>query len=196
MQAACCDSENLETVQLLLNNEADVNIQGGFYHTALQAACRHPKNFETVQLLLNNGADVNLQGGVFCTALHAASFIGHKTIVKTLLCHTADLIISGDFDFHEWFYRGGQGTALHAASASGAIAIVKLLLGHGADVNAVGIFAQKKMTALQLAQEQGIESLWKYLSERPPKRQYEEIVQLLQAASKTQPRIERSQVAA
>ena len=41
-------------VQLLLNNEADVNAQGGEYGNALQAA-----SYGGQQLLLKNGAQVN-----------------------------------------------------------------------------------------------------------------------------------------
>ncbi|KAF8483147.1 hypothetical protein JB92DRAFT_2559902, partial [Gautieria morchelliformis] len=45
-----------ELVQLLLEQGAAVNIQGGFYGTALQAAAFKGR-LETVQLLLEQGAD-------------------------------------------------------------------------------------------------------------------------------------------
>jgi hypothetical protein len=44
-----------KTVQLLLNNGANVNAQGGVYGNALQAASRRGHT-ETVQLLLEKGA--------------------------------------------------------------------------------------------------------------------------------------------
>jgi ankyrin repeat protein len=51
-----------EVVQLLLNQGAEVNAQGGEYGNALQAASRSGHK-EMVQLLLNQGADVDAQGG-------------------------------------------------------------------------------------------------------------------------------------
>jgi ankyrin repeat protein len=49
-------------VQLLVENEADVNVQGGYYGNALQAALF--KGHEAVvRLLIENGANVNTQGG-------------------------------------------------------------------------------------------------------------------------------------
>ena len=49
------------TMQMLMDAEADVNAQGGYYGNALQAALvkGHDK---VVQILLNAGADVNAQG--------------------------------------------------------------------------------------------------------------------------------------
>jgi hypothetical protein len=55
-------------VQLLLNQGANVNAQGGQYGTALQAASMEGHE-AVVQLFLNQGANVNAQGGHYGTAL-------------------------------------------------------------------------------------------------------------------------------
>jgi ankyrin repeat protein len=55
-------------VQLLLNNSADINAQGGRYGNALQAASI--RGYEVVvKLLLNKGAKVNAQGREYSNAL-------------------------------------------------------------------------------------------------------------------------------
>lgn len=56
---------NLDIVQLLLDNGADVNAQGGDYGNALEAASKQG-HLNIVRLLLDNEADVNAQGGTTC----------------------------------------------------------------------------------------------------------------------------------
>ena len=73
-----------QVVQMLLDEGANVNLQGGEYGTALQAASAGGHS-EVVQMLLDNGADVNLQSGKYGTALHAASGNGHEAVVQLLL---------------------------------------------------------------------------------------------------------------
>jgi len=67
----------------LLERGADVNLQGGYFSTALQAAARGGHEAIVVKLL-ERGADVNLQGGQYSTALQAAAMGGHKAIVTIL----------------------------------------------------------------------------------------------------------------
>jgi ankyrin repeat protein len=50
-----------ETVELLLDNGADINAQGGYYGNVLQAASYQDRT-ENVRILLDNGADVHAQG--------------------------------------------------------------------------------------------------------------------------------------
>ena len=70
--------------QLLIDEGADVNAQGGEYGNALQAASFGGD--ETIaKLLVDNGADVNAQGGYFGNALQAALYTGHKKIAKLLI---------------------------------------------------------------------------------------------------------------
>jgi ankyrin repeat protein len=51
-------------VQLLLDQGADFNAQGGHYDNALQTAATEGRQ-AIVQLLLDQGAEVNAQGGVY-----------------------------------------------------------------------------------------------------------------------------------
>ncbi|KAK1855285.1 ankyrin repeat protein [Colletotrichum chrysophilum] len=127
-----------DTVQVLLKNKADVNVeggwlgnalhaasinaQGGLYNTALQAASAHGYE-EIVQFLLQSNADVNAQGGIYSTALYAASFEGHYGIVQILVQNNADVNIPG----------GVFGNALQAASSEGHLKIAQLLLENGGD---------------------------------------------------------------
>ncbi|KAE9408505.1 hypothetical protein BT96DRAFT_743775, partial [Gymnopus androsaceus JB14] len=82
-------------VQLLLNNGADMDAQGGKYGDALQGApdtyLVDKSNYNSiVQLLLNNGAGVNAQRGEYGNALQAAAIKGHEVTVQLLLTHGAD----------------------------------------------------------------------------------------------------------
>src|ERR1700761_8677996 len=130
-----------KVTRLLLDEGADVNIQGGEYGSALQVASSSG-HVEIVKLLLDNGADVNIQGGHFGSALQAASRSGHLEIVRLLLDNGADVNIQG----------GHFGSALQAASRSGHLEIVRLLLDNGADVNIQG---GRYGSALQAASESG-----------------------------------------
>ena len=131
----------VESAQVLLENGADVNAQGGFYGTALQAASSGGHD-QVVQRLLEHGADVNAQGGHYSTALQTTSVKGHDQVVQRLLKHGADVNAQG----------GYYGTALQAASAGGHDQIVQRLLEHGADVNTQGGYYG---TALQAASSRG-----------------------------------------
>jgi ankyrin repeat protein len=108
-------------VDLLLDNEADVNAQGGRYGNALQAASVGGHE-AVVKVLLNKGADVNAQGGNYGNALQAASEEGYEAIVKMLLDNGADVNA-----------RDGElGNALYVASDQGHETVVKMLLAWGA----------------------------------------------------------------
>jgi hypothetical protein len=134
-----------EVVDMLLDNEADVNAQGGRYGNALNAASLGGHE-AVVKRLLDKGADVNAQGGQYGNALQAASSGGHEAMVKRLLDKGADVNAQG----------GYFGNALCAASDQGYEAVVKMLLNKGADVNAqdgeIG-------NALYMASEQGHEAV-------------------------------------
>ncbi|KAJ5642275.1 hypothetical protein N7490_006275 [Penicillium lividum] len=116
-----------KVVQLLLENGAEVNAQGGFYGNALQAAS-YEGHDKIVQLLLEKGAEVNAQGGACGNALQAASLRGYDTTVQLLLEKGAEVNAQG----------GYYGNALQAASIKGHDKIVQLLLEKGAEVNAQG----------------------------------------------------------
>ncbi|CEJ93014.1 hypothetical protein VHEMI08634 [[Torrubiella] hemipterigena] len=147
-----------ETVQVLLENGADVNARGGNYKYSLIAAssqgsleivrllleygaevdAQDDNNaleaassrgyFEVARLLLQNGADAKAQSTSYGNILQYASFHGSVDIVQLLLEYGADVNIQG----------GHYGNALEAASSQGNLEIVRLLLQKGADVNAPG----------------------------------------------------------
>jgi ankyrin repeat protein len=141
-----------KTVELLLEKNADVNEQGGFYGNALQAAS-YAGHDQIVKLLLERNADINAQGGFYGNALQAASHGGHEQVVKLLLERNADVNAQGGF----------YGNALQAASYAGHNQIVKLLLERNADINAQGGFYGN---ALQAASHGGHEQVVKLLLEK------------------------------
>jgi ankyrin repeat protein len=114
-----------EVVQLLLENGADVNAQGGFCENALQVASDLGHD-AVVKTLLDNGANVNAVG-IYGTALQAASLHGYEVIVRLLLDYGADVNDPG----------ASYSNALLSASFVGHVAVVKALLDNGADVNAL-----------------------------------------------------------
>jgi hypothetical protein len=111
-------------VREMINAGADVNAEGGVYHTALQAAAFNG-NTTILKFLLENGADVNIIGGEYGTALQAASWSGSTSDVKLLLAAGADVNAQG----------GVYGTALHAAASSNDAEILAILIAAGADVH-------------------------------------------------------------
>jgi ankyrin repeat protein len=114
-------------VELLLNNGAKVNTQGGHYGNALQAAAAEGHE-RVVEQLLDAGANVNAQGGSYCNALEAAAASGHERVVEQLLKACANVNAQG----------GCYGNALQAAAASGHERVVEQLLKASANVNALG----------------------------------------------------------
>ncbi len=78
-----------EIVELLLEHNADPNLQNKFGDTALHAASYH--GTEIVELLLKHNADPNLQNYYYGeTALHDASFYSNTGVVELLLEYDAE----------------------------------------------------------------------------------------------------------
>ncbi|KAJ7166318.1 ankyrin repeat-containing domain protein [Mycena crocata] len=91
---------NAAVAQFLIDKGADVNIQGGYYGTALQAAAK-AGDVLTVQLLLKAGADFKAEGGKYGSAVQAAEERGHTEIVQLLVEAGADRIkVTGDTPTH------------------------------------------------------------------------------------------------
>jgi len=109
-----------EEVELLLDEGADVNAQGGEYGNALQAAS-YGGHAKVVELLLDKGADVDAQGGEYGNALLAASYQGHAEVVGLLLDNEADVRAEDE----------AYGSALQAASNQGHWNVMRLLLYQG-----------------------------------------------------------------
>ncbi|KAF8122515.1 ankyrin repeat-containing domain protein [Mycena galopus ATCC 62051] len=118
-----------ETVQLLLEKGANVNLGGGEYGSPLGAACYWGRQ-KIAQLFLEKGADVNLGGGDYGygSALGTACYQRHQEIVQLLLEKGADVNLAG----------GNYGSALGAACYQRHQEIAQLLLENGADVNLGG----------------------------------------------------------
>ncbi|KAK7031953.1 ankyrin [Favolaschia claudopus] len=184
LKAAACDGHE-RIVQLLLESGAEVNVQGGYYGTALQAAAINGSE-NIMQMLLDRGAEANIEGGEYGSALQAAAYWGHETTVQMLLDKGAAVNSEGGeygtalqaaaYWGHENTVRmllkrgaevnieGGEyGTALHAAAYSGCENIVQMLLNIGADVNAQG---GEYGTALQAAAYWGCETIVQLLFDR------------------------------
>ncbi|PLN82631.1 hypothetical protein BDW42DRAFT_184666 [Aspergillus taichungensis] len=137
-------------LQELILTGLDVNIPGGFYHSALQASSY--EGHETiVRMLLKEEAKANNRGRSWRSASRLASNESFETEAGTLLEHDAGVDTSD-----ETWYR----TAVHLASARGHEAIVEILLAHGADAN---IHHTGGDTALQAASAAGYEEIVKLL---------------------------------
>jgi ankyrin repeat protein len=79
------------TCKILIENGADVNMQGGLWGSPLQAASSMDHE-NTVQLLLDHGADVNIQGGrLHRSPFDAAIKYGREHTFLRLVDHGADI---------------------------------------------------------------------------------------------------------
>jgi ankyrin repeat protein len=86
LHAACCNENGEETVKLLLERGATINIRGGKYETALQCAAKHGR-LEVVKLLLDNGADLTIEGGKYKSPVKAALAKGQYHVANFLRRH-------------------------------------------------------------------------------------------------------------
>ena len=77
-----------ETIKLLLDHGAQVNMQGNDENLFPLAAACFSGSTETVRLLLDHGAEAKTQDN---SALFLASILGHAQIAKLLLDHRADV---------------------------------------------------------------------------------------------------------
>ncbi|KAF7983537.1 hypothetical protein HWV62_21100 [Athelia sp. TMB] len=120
---------HLEIARLLLEKEADVNVGGGLYGTALHAACT-TGHLELAMLLLDKGASVDVVEGKYGTVLQTAcvGVEGRLQLATLLLEKGANVDVEGGF----------FGTALQAACAKGHHELATLLLEKGANVNVEG----------------------------------------------------------
>ena len=143
-----------QIVEMLLDNKADVNGQGGSYSNALQAASAAGHQ-AIVQLLLDNGADVNRQGGVYSNALNAAAAESHLAIAKLLLENGAEV---SRYDIQ------GKSVLHHTTNnAHCTTSLVDFLLSQGAPMNTADI---KNMTPLHYSVKFGHESIARLLLDR------------------------------
>ena len=112
---------DLNSVRLLIEAGAEVNVKNEYYETALILAAKNAHTV-VVETLINAGADMNAKDHFGRTPLMWAICRGHATVVNMLLKAGA---------------RSGGIPSLHMASACGEYDEVKTLLQTGVNVNAV-----------------------------------------------------------
>ncbi|KAL8801160.1 MAG: hypothetical protein Q9182_004665 [Xanthomendoza sp. 2 TL-2023] len=136
--SAAASNEQLDAVRLLLNHEADANLQCANYGTALQRASYNKGASDLVEILLAHGADVNLDrepsdekdDDGCITALQCAAASGDESIIRILVANGANLSLEREDSYLK--------SALHAASYNGRTDNVKVLLELGSEVNLRG----------------------------------------------------------
>ncbi|KAH8748170.1 ankyrin repeat-containing domain protein [Hyaloscypha sp. PMI_1271] len=151
-------------VKILLNNGANIHVQGGTYRFALTAAAVGGDT-NVMRLLIDQGAVLKAQDMEKETALHGAVVGGHLHAVKWLIEQGLDPDIRGDeasllLSAMEGKYEDVMqlmappdpvnpneqcrddeqyGFPLHAAAANGHWKVALVLLENGANVNAHGL---------------------------------------------------------
>ena len=113
-----------DTVQALLDREADINAQATYYGWTALAYAANQGHEQIVRLLLARGADPNLKAERGKTALVLAADRGHTTTVIALLNKGANACAARDH--HGW-------TALGRAVRNGHIEVEKVLRDAGAE---------------------------------------------------------------
>lgn len=128
-----CAKRDVETVKLLIDRGAEVNLKSiNGWVPLIDASVRG--HTDIVRVLLDHGAGVNLQADVSGqSALHHSCWYGHTETVQVLLERGADVDL-----------QNVNGVSpLMGASMSGHVEIVCLLLDHGARVNALSTLDNK-----------------------------------------------------
>ncbi|KAK6343942.1 hypothetical protein TWF696_007595 [Orbilia brochopaga] len=128
-----CRKQNMEYIDILLRNGADVNVYKNISTSPLRISI-NSGNIEVLERILKEKPDVNATGGDYWSALNAAIKADaydydRVAVVKMLLEHpTIDVNLSrpgGD----------SQDTPLQSAVLLGSLEIVEALLSKGADIS-------------------------------------------------------------
>lgn len=147
----CCCEGDLESAKLLIQGNADMNIQDGDYKTALHLAIEED-NDDVIDLLLQSGAAVDLcsiESGMKNTPLMEAAHKGKHALAKKLIRAGAEVNKVGKQDM----------TALHLAARRGDPKTVKILL----DAKADATLESQIGTAQSLASKKGSAELLQLL---------------------------------
>jgi len=101
---AACGAGDLEAAKLLLRHGANVNVSGGYYHTALvAAAAASHRSLELVQLLLDSGAEVNTNGGKYGSAFRVLRYY-----CSTLAPRSMPRVGNTELRSKQLVHRGGE----------------------------------------------------------------------------------------
>ncbi|XP_062612944.1 ankyrin-1-like [Saccostrea cucullata] len=119
-----CQNGHDSTVQLLLNNGADINLCDNDGFSPLLVAGKNGHD-STVQLLLNNGADVNLSNKNGASPLYIACQNRHDSTVQLLVNNGADINLCDNDGF----------SPLYLACQNVHESTVQLLLNNNANIN-------------------------------------------------------------
>ena len=111
---------DLERVNLLVEQGADVNVADHLMQTPLQFATDN-NNFEMTKFLVEHGADVNAKNNNGGSVLFNAAATGNLELVEYLVNQERCIIENSG--------------VLHGAVKSGNLEMVKWLIEHGADVS-------------------------------------------------------------
>ena len=124
LQAAVCDGAT-DSVQVLIDAGADINILNYDGHSLLHDACEFG-SLEIVKILVSVGAGVRVTNGERHTCLHAAAEAGHTEIVRYL-------VSLPDVDVNQ--ETVDSYTALHRAVMHVERDVVQVLIDAGADID-------------------------------------------------------------
>ncbi|RGP80765.1 multiple ankyrin repeats single kh domain [Fusarium longipes] len=170
---------DIELISFLVENDADVNAEQGYFRTRALEEAANLGHSDIVIYLFETGADINARSG-WRNALAAASSNGHSDVVKYLVDQGADVITHsvdtnalvgasgyGYLDIVIYLLENGADIiarsdhpeALIAASSNGHLDIVKYLVDQGANVNT----HSSDTNALVEASRYGCLDLVKYL---------------------------------
>lgn len=115
-----CMRAHWDVAQYLIEQGADLNIQGGDGGSPLQWATHHD-NVEIVKLMIDKGAKLNVQNQWGMTELHTAIWRGNIHVVDYLLDQGSNPLIKTN---EGW-------TAMHYAFRSGHDDVIELLRNRG-----------------------------------------------------------------
>ncbi|MCY4328517.1 MAG: ankyrin repeat domain-containing protein [Endozoicomonadaceae bacterium] len=118
--------DDIETIKLLIANNADVNVKfDGLGTTSLMYSSAKAESINITMFLVENGANVNAQSRCGETPLMFAARKGNISAVMYLLDHKAEVNTKSS----------AGNTALMYAAQGNNPAVVRYLLENGADVN-------------------------------------------------------------
>jgi ankyrin repeat protein len=153
-----CMRAHWDVAEYLIEQGADLNIQGGDGGTPLQWAAHHD-NVDIVRLMVSKGAKLNVQNLWSMTELHTAIWRGNIHVVVYLLDQGSDPMIKTN---EGW-------TAMHYAFRSGHDNIIDMLKKRGLSLRVQdndGRYPQhlyfKKPNAIDLSPEELSEYTGKY----------------------------------